>query len=151
MIVVVEEAKMRIAALGVPEKRITIVGNTLKNSFMSYPKNDQRLEERYAGKLVLSYVGSIYLSVALDTVIEAMPKIIAAVPNAHLLFVGDYAQIHFYGLQKMVERFFIERHVTFEPWQPLSRMPAYMSISSLGLFPFKPDEHHHSTIYNKLF
>jgi len=149
VIVVVEEAKLRIASLGVPEKQITIVGNTLKNSFMSYPKKDPHVEKQYAEKLVLSYIGSIYLSVALDKVIEAMPKIISAVPNTHLLIVGDSSQFH--EFQQMVEKFSIERHVTLEPWQPLSRIPAYMAISSVGLFPFKPDEHHHSTIYHKLF
>jgi glycosyltransferase involved in cell wall biosynthesis len=149
VIVVVEEARQRVASLGVPENRITIVGNTLKESFMSFPKKDQALERQYAGKLVMTYIGSIYLSVALHAVIEAMPKILAAVPNAHLLVVGENTR--FPEFKKLAAGIRIESHVTFLDWQPLSTMPAYMSLSSVGLLPFIPDEHHHATVANKLF
>jgi phosphatidylinositol alpha-1,6-mannosyltransferase len=87
--------------------------------------------------------------VALHAVIEAMPKILSAVPNAHLLVVGENTQ--FPEFKELAARIRIESHVTFLDWQPLSTIPAYMSISSVGLLPFIPDEHHHATVANKLF
>ena len=116
---------------------------------MSFPQQDPQLEKRYSGKLLLSYIGSVNLSVALDKVIKAMPKIISAVPNAHLLILGEGSQIP--ELHQMITMFSLEQYVSFESWQPLSHIPSYMAVSSVGLLPFKPDEHHQSTVSHKLF
>jgi glycosyltransferase involved in cell wall biosynthesis len=149
VIAVVDEAKERIADLEVPRDSITVVGNTLKESFRSFRQKDENLEAKFASNFIISYIGSSNLYVRLDTVIKAIPTIITEIPSAHLLVVGEGALIPEY--RTLVSNLGIENHVTFMGWQPISRIPSFMSVSDVGLLPFVPNEHHHNTVANKLF
>jgi glycosyltransferase involved in cell wall biosynthesis len=149
VIVVVDEAKKRIMGLGVPAERVTVVSNTLRDYFVDFPERDPQLEAAYAGRFVISYIGSLAGYVRLDTVVRAMPLILEHVPNAHLLVVGKIDAKPEY--RELAERLGVSQHVTFERWQPQALVPAYMGISDVGLLPFTPDEYWHTTMPNKLF
>jgi hypothetical protein len=77
ILVVVDEAKDRLVAEGLPGERITVIENTVDvEKLLSIPL-DNDLMRRYEGEFVISYIGGYGGSHrGLDTVIEALPQIL---------------------------------------------------------------------------
>lgn len=85
VIVVVEEAKERLVAGGLPAEKVTVVMNTEVPEFATQASLDPEVAERYAPYFVLSYIGS-YAGPhrGLECVMDAMPRLRNAIPQARL-------------------------------------------------------------------
>lgn len=152
VIVVVQEARDRIAALGVPVDRITVVGNTLTDGFVcrfSAVTEIPQWAAAYCDRLVIPYFGSLPKFVRIDTLIRSMPQIIHALPNAHLLIVGAIEKRP--DCQALAHERGMDDHVTFLKWQPISRIVAYMKVSDIAVLPWEPNGHTNATVSWKMF
>lgn len=150
ILVVVDEAKDRLKAEGLPGDKITVIENTVDVDNLLSIQLDNELIHRYDGEFVISYIGGYGgRHRGLDTVIESMPQILEHIPEAHLLLVGD-GPIKAV-LQQMVAERSIESKVTFINWQHFEKIPSYIALSDVCLVPHHSNAHTEATSPHKLF
>lgn len=149
LIVVIEEAAARNEALGVPKKNITVVPNTIQLSEFDRYEEDAALMERIRSPLTITYTGGFDVHRGLASVLEAMPRVLAAHPDARLVLVGD-GRIRG-DLEALADRLGIAEHVLFEGWQPQAKLKSYIAASDLCLVPHLKTAHTDATIPHKLF
>ncbi|MEM3658728.1 MAG: glycosyltransferase family 4 protein [Candidatus Hadarchaeum sp.] len=150
VLVVVEEAKIRLVEAGIPPEKIEVVENTVDvDYFLSLPLADSIIE-KYRGEFVISYIGGFGgRHRGLDTAIEAMPVILREIPNARLLLVGDGPIKPL--LEKMVAERSLNERVTFVDWQPFDKIPSFIYASTVCLIPHHSNPHTEATSPHKLF
>lgn len=150
ILVVVDEAKDRLEAEGIPGDKITVIENTVDvDNLLSIPL-DNELIQRYKDEFVISYIGGYGgQHRGLDTVIEAIPQILEQIPEAHLLLVGDGPIKEV--LQQMVAERSVESKVTFINWQPFEKISSYIALSDVCLVPHHSNAHTEATSPHKLF
>ncbi|HUW87631.1 MAG TPA: glycosyltransferase family 4 protein [Candidatus Paceibacterota bacterium] len=92
-----------------------------------------RSELNLEGKKVVISVGRLVKRKGQDRLIEALPSIRKAIPNAHLLFVGEGS----YGrhLRKLVHREGISDAVTFVGRVPFTDLPKYFRVGDVFAMP----------------
>ena len=73
IIVVIEEAKDRLAGLGMAEDRIAVVRNTVAIDEFEGFGIDREILDRFRDRFVLAYLGGFERHRGLETVIDAMP------------------------------------------------------------------------------
>ncbi|MDX1547033.1 MAG: glycosyltransferase family 4 protein [Rhodothermales bacterium] len=149
LVVVIEEARARNLALGVDPEKIVVVPNTIRlDDFAEYAVEDA-VVEAVRSPLTVTYTGGFDVHRGLASVIDAMPRVLEAVPGARLVLVGDgrirgelEAQAASRGLGAAVR---------FEGWQPQARLKSYLLGSDVGLVPHLKTVHTDATIPHKLF
>lgn len=150
VIVVVEEAKERLIRLGVPEERISVVGNTVDRARFGEIAPDEDILGSYDGDFVVSYIGGFTgTHRGLETVVDAMVHVVPAIPNVRLLLVGDGANRS--ELERRAARLGVDHRITFTGWQPFEVVPSYIARSAVCLVPHASFDHTESTIPHKLF
>jgi glycosyltransferase involved in cell wall biosynthesis len=149
VIVVIEEARDRLLAMGIDPERITVVENTVHvDEFENFPI-DTSLTEHFRDRFVITYVGTFDRHRGLDSVLSATARLRAAVPEMLLILVGAGATED--ALRSRAARLELAGHVRFEGWQPFSRFPSYICASDVCLIPHLKTAHTDTTIPHKLF
>lgn len=150
VLVVVDEAKARLAANGVPADKIVTIENTVDvEQFNSIPL-DEDLLARYRDDFVISYIGGFGGEHrGCDTAIEAMPGILRQIPNARLLLVGHGTIKP--RLEAMTAERSLRERVTFVDWQPFDKVPSFIQASAICLVPHQSNPHTEATSPHKLF
>lgn len=93
----------------------------------------KRIELGLQEKKVIISVGRLVHRKGQDKLIEAMPKILKKIPNAHLLIIGEGPyKSH---LDKLVKRHSLEESVTFVGRVLYDKLPSYLSASDLFAMP----------------
>ncbi|RME76209.1 MAG: glycosyltransferase WbuB [Chloroflexi bacterium] len=146
VIVVVEEAAERVSRLGVPAGKIVVVGNT---EDVEAVNPDVPPVDLPPSGLTLLYVGGLGPDRGLETVIEAMPTILSAVPSARLVIVGD--GISRASLEQLVARTGVAHAVQFEGRQPFSMVHRYIQAGDVCLVPHVASPEINTTMPHKLF
>jgi len=108
------------------------------------------LKRRFADAFVLFYFGDTSRRRGTDLAILAMPRIVAAVPNAHLVIVGKNNREDVF-LQELKSLSPVGDHIHLEGFQPMASLGAYLSVANVGLSPLVRNVHHDTTHANKLF
>lgn len=149
LVVPIEEAADRYAALGVPRARIAVVPNTVDlASFDAYPLETDVVEATRSG-FTLVYTGHIDAHRGLETVVDAMPAIRAAVPEARLVVVGSGSTVP--ELHARVDALGLSDVVRFEGHQPQARIKSYLAGADVALVPHLKTPHTDNTIPHKIF
>ena len=146
VLVVVEESRDRLVALGYPGERIAIVGNTpLLDRLSTVPPHLHA-----DGPLHLTYLGLLEAPRGLGVVIEALSRAIARGIAVRLTIIGDgrdravfERQVRDLGLSPTAVQFL--GHV------PNAEALRLVARADIGLVPHPADEFWNSTIPNKLF
>jgi glycosyltransferase involved in cell wall biosynthesis len=84
-------------------------------------------------KLIV-YTGSFVALQALDLLVAAFPRVLAAVPDARLLLVGG-TEPELSQLRGVAEQLGIAGRVILEPARPQSEMPAYLAAADVLVSP----------------
>ncbi len=120
-----------------PGARCVVIVNNFEVGSAATPEEIAAVRARYGigtdRKLVL-YTGSFVALQALDLLIEAIPRVVAAVPEAIFLLVGG-GEAEIEELREQAERLGVAQHVLFERMQPQSSMPAYLAAADVLVSP----------------
>ncbi len=148
VLVVVDEARERLAAAGLDPARIAVVENTEEvERFLALPVEPV---EGLEGRLVISYVGGFGGSHrGLDTAVAALPLVAAELPEVLLLLVGDGPARP--ALERLARELGVAERVRFLPWQPFERVPSLIAASDICLVPHRSNPHTEATSPHKLF
>lgn len=150
LITVIEEAVDRYHSLGVPREKIFAVPNYVKvDSFLGTRELDDTIIKKFLGKKVILYVGGFDKHRGLESVIKAMPKIMASAPDTLLVLVGAGSITD--DLHQLTIEHSVSESVIFEGYQPLAILPSYIRAATLGLIPHLKTTHTDNTIPHKLF
>lgn len=149
LIVPIEEAAERYVNLGVPPEQIHVVPNTVDLSvFDAYPIEESLVRE-LKQTFSLVYTGGIDSHRGLETVVDAMPEVLGAVPNARLVIVGDGRTRP--DLEERVASLGLADVTTFYGYQPQARIKSFLAGASVSLIPHLKTPHTDHTIPHKLF
>ncbi len=149
VIVVVEEARNRLASLGVPPEKVSIVSNTVnRREFDRYPDEASILSKGHE-RFVAVYVGGIDAHRGLDTMIEGLPMLIERHPQFKLLIVGSGRTEG--NLRALSSKMGLDEHIEFTGRMPIESMRSFIKAGNVGVIPHLKTDHTDSTIPHKLF
>jgi len=144
VVVVVDEAKERIARLGVNPAKINVVSNTINPDHFDFPP--QTRDENY---LTLVYGGGVNFHRGLQTVIEALQTIPEKIPQIRVWIIGPGSYLD--NLRKLATDLGVDKYVEFFGWMSLTELLKHVSQADIALIPHIKSPHTDSTIPHKLF
>jgi glycosyltransferase involved in cell wall biosynthesis len=144
VIVVVEEARERLVALGTDAARVHVVSNTVDPDHFNFPP-----QEKDPGHVTMIYGGGINRHRGLQTVIEALPEIRERIPDIRLRIIGPGSYTE--ALKELTATLKVEAQVTFRDRVPLEELLKEVSRANIALIPHLKTPHTDSTIPHKLF
>jgi len=149
VITVVEEGKTHyVENCDVPPETVTPLSNVV--SLDQFPTDGVEPVD-IDGEFIISYVGTLGgRHRGLETVIEALPSVLAEIPAARLLIVGpgsDYKRI----LRDLADDLGVSDRITFTGWVDFEAVPRYIAGSDVCLVPHASTPHTETTIPHKLF
>ncbi len=136
-VVAISPAVETAARSACPGTRCVVIVNNFEVGTTASPADVAALRARYGirpdQKLVL-YTGSFVALQALDLLVAAIPKVVAAAANVMFLMVGG-ADAEIAELRGQAERLGISQHVLLEGMQPQHAMPAYLGAADVLVSP----------------
>ena len=140
VIVVSRQLQTYVAACGVPLERISILPNAVDPQRFDprHENNDMSVRNRYKleGKYVIGFVGGLAPWHGVDTLIVAFRRLLAVVPHARLLIVGDGPE------REKLEKYALENDLngmaTFTGLVPYDAIPQYIAAMDIAVAPYKP-------------
>jgi len=133
-----EGLRQDIITRGIDPDRVTVIPNAV--NLEDFPLIESR-DEALARDLglgtakVLGFIGSFYAYEGLDLLLDAMPQVLARLPDTKLLLVGGGPQHA--ALMAQTERLGLRDKVIFTGRVPHDRVPAYSSLIDAFVFPRK--------------
>jgi glycosyltransferase involved in cell wall biosynthesis len=147
VIVVVEEARARVAGLGISPEKITVVSNTLNLAHDALP---EPVSGQLAGDtLTLVYVGGLGKHRGVTTAIEGVAELTGKNIPVRLKVVGSGQDLP--QLKKFAAERNVSDRVIFTGWLPLAEAFQQILESDICLVPYLSTGHTETTIPHKLF
>lgn len=144
IIVVVQEAKNRLLSLGIAERKVFVVSNTLNTKNFILP-----VEEPDQSHITLLYAGGVNIHRGLQYVIKGLKYLKDLTPGVRLQVVGSGSYME--NLKKLAKSENVSDMVTFEGWKKFSEMVKYIGWADICLIPHVKSDHTDSTIPHKIF
>lgn len=146
----IEESKVRMLSMGVPEARISIVSNTpdmrkYQKGRPSYPGSVGKLKS----KTIFLYIGFIDLYRGLQIAITGFRDVVAKDKNAVLVVVGNGKSEE--KMRRLAHELDIADSIIFEGYQDHSLILDYVASCDVGIIPHFSCGLWNNTIPNKLF
>ena len=123
--------------MGVPEAKIKLVLMPIDTSLFRPREESGELRQKWGlaeGDKVIVFIGTLFEFCGLDRFISLLPGIVAEVPQARLLIVGDGPQRP--KLERLIAKLNLERHVIITGFQPYPTMPQYINMAALCINTF---------------
>lgn len=144
VIVVVDEARERLIALGADPARVHVVSNTVDPGHFNFSPG-----EKDPGTVTMIYGGGINRHRGLQTVLKALPAIRDRIPDIRLKIIGPGSYTE--TLKKLSSELKVNDCVTFRDRVPLETLLREVSRADIALIPHLKTAHTDSTIPHKLF
>lgn len=152
LVVTVEEPlrQIYINDVGIPPEKIICVPNTPSAKLFSPENIDDQIINKFENDFVIFYAGGIDILRGIDVAIRALPLIMAEIPNVKIVLCGKI--IKPYDPFRLAKELGVERHLQFEGWAPIEKLPSYIKASEMCFFtpPTNRDEIH-NTIATKIY
>jgi glycosyltransferase involved in cell wall biosynthesis len=149
-LVVVDESRDRLAALGVPLERMTVVGNTppLRRLQELGPSSDK--SPGSADSIELVYLGLLEAPRGIETLLRALAMIEGRGVSMRLTLIGDGRDRH--DFERLARSLDLDAdRVRFLGAVPNADALRMLTQADVGIIPHHADESWNSTIPNKLF
>ena len=131
-----EGLRSDIVGRGIAEDNVTVIPNAVDiESFADAPERDSELATKLglADKKVLGFIGSFYAYEGLHLLIEALPKILAGVPETRVLLVGGGPQEP--RLKALSHEMGVADKVVFAGRVPHSTVGQYYGLIDILVYP----------------
>jgi len=131
-----EGLRRDIVARGISSAKVTVIPNAVDADRFAYAASrDESLAARLgiSNSVVFGFIGSFYDYEGLDLLIRAMPKVVAAHPNARLLLVGGGPRTN--ELRKQVVALGLQDRVIFTGRVAHSEVERYYSLIDILVYP----------------
>jgi glycosyltransferase involved in cell wall biosynthesis len=150
IVVVVEESRDRLVALGIPPSKVSLVINTptTERLVKTSPLPDS-LVPRDGANLVLVYLGLLEWPRGIETAIRAIASVRTKIPGVRLLIVGSGR--HERDFHSLVEQLNLQKQVKFLGWLDYAAAIRVIDESDIGIVPHHATESWNTTVPNKLF
>jgi PEP-CTERM/exosortase A-associated glycosyltransferase len=134
-----EGMREELASRGIPREKLVVIPNAVDIAlFPGTPRpRDAALAAKLGldGKLVLGFIGSFYHYEGLDILLEALPAIREALPQAVVLLVGGGPEAE--RLKAQAERLGLGNAVRFTGRVPHAEVQGYYDLVDLLVYPRK--------------
>jgi phosphatidylinositol alpha-1,6-mannosyltransferase len=114
-------------------KLIKIAPGIDTEHFVPHASDDLRKNYGIDTKPTIVSVGRLVHRKGQDRLVEAMPRILAQIPNAHLIFIGEGP--HRKVLDKLVSQLALDDHVSFIGRIHYADLPRYISMGDIFAMP----------------
>ncbi len=134
-----EGLRSDIVARGIPAARVTVIPNAVDiDAFDPSGTPDEALKGRLglAGCTVLGFIGSFYAYEGLDLLLDALPRILAALPNVRVLLVGGGPQDA--ALKAQAQRLGLADKVIFTGRVPHAEVQRYYDLVDVLVYARHP-------------
>lgn len=131
-----EGLRSDIVARGIPSERVTVIPNAVDiESFDLGGIADEALKAQLglSGCTVLGFIGSFYAYEGLDLLLEALPRIIASLPDVRVLLVGGGPQDA--ALKAQAQRLGLGDYVVFTGRVPHQEVHRYYDLVDVLAYP----------------
>lgn len=150
IILVTEEARQDAATTDeITTKKITALPNTVNLDRFDIEAKDLKIGKITEDRFTLLYIGDTSIRRGTMIALEAVEKLQEKIPKLQLIMVGSSSQDDL--LQDFVQKKKLSGIVRFEGWQNPGQLPAYINAADLCLSPLLRNQHHDTTLANKLF
>ncbi len=152
IVCVVQEMKEKLHAnFNIDLQKMFVVSNHEKKEFADNFNKQVAQHSIDKSAFSITYVGGFGPHRGLDIAIQAMPSIVAKIPNAVLYLVGRGSVDVEKRLKALVKECQVEETVKFVGYRPFNEVATIMQLSKLNIIPHKANEHTNNTIPHKLF
>lgn len=131
-----EGLRADIVGRGIPDEKVTVIPNAVNvDAFPPIKEKDVNLARELClqDKAVLGFAGSFYAYEGLEFLVDAMPKLIEAIPNIALLLVGGGPRED--ALKASIARQGLDDHVVFTGRVPHSEVRRFYSVADIMVYP----------------
>ncbi len=131
-----EGLRADIVARGVSTSKVTVIPNAVNvDAFQLAQPAEPALQQQWAlaGRTVIGFIGSFYAYEGLDLLVDAMPALIKARPDACLLLVGGGPQEA--NLKAQVQALGLQNHVVFTGRVPHKEVNRYYDLIHVLAYP----------------
>lgn len=131
-----EGLRADIVARGVPTSKVTVIPNAVDvESFQLAQPAEPALQQQWglAGRTVIGFIGSFYAYEGLDLLVDSMPALLKARPDACLLLVGGGPQEA--NLKSQVQALGLQDHVVFTGRVPHKEVNRYYDLINVLAYP----------------
>lgn len=131
-----EGLRADIVGRGIPDEKVTVIPNAVNvDAFPPIKEKDVNLARELGlqDKAVLGFAGSFYAYEGLEFLVDAMPKLIEAIPNIALLLVGGGPRED--ALKASITRQGLDDHVVFTGRVPHSEVRRFYSVADIMVYP----------------
>ena len=134
-----EGLRSDILARGIPPERVTVIPNAVDvDLFKRHRQRDPELVQRLGleNKQVLGFIGSFYTYEGLSLLLEAMPRVLAQMPDVRLLLVGGGPRES--TLHQQAREFGVEDKIVFTGRVPHDQVQQYYDLVDILVYPRLP-------------
>jgi glycosyltransferase involved in cell wall biosynthesis len=133
----------------ISREKITLVPNTVNQSFYKEAIFEQTIINRYKNNFVILYLGDTALRRGLQTAIDAIAILKDKIPTIKLVIVGTNTTDAV--LKAQVASLNLDDFVDFEGWQNVKLFPSYIKASAVCISPLFRNIQHDVAYANKVF
>ena len=145
IIVVVDEAKTRICALGIPSEKVEVVSNTLNlDQFDPIERKEFKTD-----KFRMLYVGGINYHRGIQNVIQAISILKKKGVEVHFELVGDGSYL--VDIRKLIEELNVRDNVTVHGFKHYTQICDLYESANVAMIPHIKSGHTDNTIPHKIF
>ncbi len=145
VIVVVEEAKTRIEALGIPPYKVVVISNTLDIGQFDVPQR----KAFNASVIRMLYVGGINYHRGIQYVIKAISILKEKNVPVHFDLVGGGSYVE--NIKSLIAELQVQDNVTVHGYKPYTQIRDLYESANIALIPHVKSGHTDNTIPNKIF
>jgi glycosyltransferase involved in cell wall biosynthesis len=137
VVVAISPAVARAARSAWPDALCIVLTNYFEPEEGAGEGDRERIRDRHSvrpDEKLIVYTGSFVALQALDLLLEAFPRVLAAVPTARLLLVGG-SEAEISQLRALAERLGIAQRVILERARPQEEIPGYLAAADALVSP----------------
>lgn len=148
IVVVTDAFRLRMLALGVPDKNIHVVKNGVHLYKFKKEEKNSNLMERFnlAGKFVVAYIGTHGMAHKLDFILDCAKEVTNK--KIHFFFVGDGAMKD--RLVRQAAQLQLT-NITFADAIPKDLVPSYINLADVALIPLRKKSTFKKVLPSKIF